>query len=90
MMYRNTGVTPVAKAKVAITLERSLLEELDELVEQRQFQNRSQAIEVAVGEKLARLRQTRLLSALGDLDPLEEQAMAEEGMESELRSWPEY
>ena len=60
----------MTKAKVAITLERSLLGELDELVEQRQFQNRSQAIEAAVSEKLARLRQTRLFSALSDLAPL--------------------
>lgn len=80
----------MAKVKVAITLERSVLLELDELVGHRQFQNRSQAIEAAVIEKLGRLRRTRLLSALNELDPLEEKAMAEEGMESDFRSWPEY
>lgn len=90
MMHRNTEDLTMAKAKVAITLERSLLGELDELVEQRQFLNRSQAIESAVIEKLERMRQTRLLSALSDLEPIEEKAMAEEGMASELRSWPEY
>jgi len=34
----------MAKAKVAIALERSLLMELDELVAQRRFLNRRQAI----------------------------------------------
>lgn len=57
---------------------------------QRQFLNRRQAIESAVIEKLERMRQTRLLSALSDLDSFEEMAIAEEGMESELRAWPEY
>lgn len=89
-MFRNTMTSEMAKTKVAITLESALLAELDELVSERHFPNRSQAIEAAVVEKLARLRQTRLLSALNDLDPLEEKALAEEGMGNELGSWPEY
>ena len=80
----------MTKAKVAITLERSVLDELDELVRRRQFDNRSQAIESAVVEKLERHKRTRLVAALNDPDPLEEKSFAEEGLRSELSIWPEY
>ena len=78
------------KMKVAVTLERSLLEELDELVAQRRFPNRSQAIESAVADALERLARTRLVQESAKLDPTEEKALAEEGMGSELATWPEY
>jgi metal-responsive CopG/Arc/MetJ family transcriptional regulator len=78
------------KSKVAITLSRELLEELDELVAQRRFPNRSQAIEAALAEKLARLARTRLAQEAAKLDPAEEKALAEEGVGSELATWPEY
>lgn len=78
------------KSKIAITLERSLLHELDKLVGKRQFSNRSQAIEAAVVEQLRRIKRTRLLDALNDIDPLEEIAFAEEGLEAALEIWPEY
>ena len=89
-MPGNTTGFQMTKAKVAITLERSVLDELDELVRRRQFDNRSQAIETAVVEKLERHKRTRLVAALNDLDPLEEKALAEEGLHSELESWPAY
>jgi Arc/MetJ-type ribon-helix-helix transcriptional regulator len=78
------------KLKVAITLERELLEELDELVAQRRFPNRSQAIEAAVAETLQRMAGTRLARECAKLDPAEEKAVAEEGMGAELAAWPEY
>ncbi|MFO7545968.1 MAG: ribbon-helix-helix domain-containing protein [Trueperaceae bacterium] len=78
------------KAKIAITLDRAVLTELDELIAQRRFQNRSQAIEDAVVEKLERLARTRLATELDKLDPAEEKALAEEGSRSELAAWPEY
>ena len=36
------------KTKVALTLDRTLLEQVDELVARRRFRNRSQAIETAL------------------------------------------
>jgi metal-responsive CopG/Arc/MetJ family transcriptional regulator len=78
------------KSKVAITLSTELLEELDELVAQRRFPSRSQAIEAAVAEKLGRLARTRLAREAARLDPDEERALAEEGMGAELVAWPEY
>jgi metal-responsive CopG/Arc/MetJ family transcriptional regulator len=78
------------KLKVAITLERELLEELDELVAQRRFPSRSQAIEAAVAETLQRMAGTRLARECAKLEPAEEKALAEEGMGAELAAWPEY
>ena len=78
------------KTKVAVTLESGLLDEVDSLVRQHRFANRSQAIEAAVSEQLLRMRRTRLAEACALLDPAEERALAEEGMGDELDSWPEY
>jgi metal-responsive CopG/Arc/MetJ family transcriptional regulator len=78
------------KKKVAVTLNSALIEELDELIAQRRFPNRSQAIEAALAEKLARLARTRLAREAAKLDPAEEKALAEEGMGAELATWPEY
>ena len=78
------------KAKIAITLETSLLNGLDALVRQRRFRNRSQAIEAALQEKLERLHRTRLAEECAKLVRAEERALAEEGLHAELGTWPEY
>ena len=80
----------MAKRKVAVTLNGKLLEELDDLIARREFPNRSQAIEAAIEEKLERLARTRLARESAKLDRAEEKAFAEEGMATELDSWPEY
>jgi len=76
--------------KVAITIEQDLLAELDKLVAERVFPNRSKAVQQAVQEKLARMRRTRLAAECAKLDPQFEQAVAEQGMAWELKTWPEY
>lgn len=78
------------KTKLAITLETSVLGELDRLVAQRRFTNRSQAIESAIAEKLERLKRSRLARECAKLDPDEERALAEEGLEGSRDTWPEY
>jgi metal-responsive CopG/Arc/MetJ family transcriptional regulator len=80
----------VPKAKVAITVEAALLDQVDELVARREFRNRSQAIEAALSEKLARARRTRLARAGAKLRPREEKALAEEGLAADSKTWPEY
>jgi metal-responsive CopG/Arc/MetJ family transcriptional regulator len=80
----------MAKTKLAITLETATLEELDRLVTEHRFPNRSQAIQAAVEEKLTRLSHSRLARECAKLDPAAEQALAEEGMASELAEWPAY
>lgn len=79
----------MSTAKVAITLDENLLEEVDELVSEGIFHNRSQAIATAVREKVLRLGKKSLARELMKLDPKEEKKIAEEWMNGES-SWPEY
>jgi metal-responsive CopG/Arc/MetJ family transcriptional regulator len=76
--------------KVAITLDKDLLDRLDRLVKNRHFKNRSRAVQEAVSEKLARLERGRLSRESAKLNRRDEQAMAEEGLSSEADEWPEY
>ena len=78
------------KAKVAVTLSTEILRELDALIAEQRFPNRSQAVEMALAEKLERLSHARLARAAAKLDPVEEKALAEEGMGVEIAAWPEY
>ena len=68
------------RAKVAISLDESTLERLDNLVERAVFSNRSQAIQEAVEEKRARMERSRLVRECAKLDPTFKRALAEEGM----------
>jgi metal-responsive CopG/Arc/MetJ family transcriptional regulator len=80
----------MAKSKVAISLEESTLVRLDQLVKKQVFSNRSQAIEEAVAEKLARFEKSRLAQECAKLDPAFEKALAEEGLSEDSAEWPEY
>ncbi len=80
----------MAKSKIAITLEETTLERLDDLVERAVFPSRSQAIQEAVEEKLSRIERTRLARECAKLDPAFERALAEEGMTEDIVQWPEY
>ena len=79
----------MGKAKIAITVDEHALEEIDRLVSEGLFPNRSKAIESAVQERLARLHRSRLAVECAKLDRSEEQALAEEGYAGESE-WPEY
>ena len=78
------------RAKVAITLDEETLGRLDKLVKAQVFPNRSQAIQAAVDEKLARMSKSRLARECAKANPIVEKSMAEEGMTWERNEWPEY
>jgi len=80
----------MAKSKVAISLDESTLDQLDKLVEKARYTSRSQAIQEAVEEKLARLNRSRLARECAKLDPAFEKALAEEGLSKDAAEWPEY
>ena len=82
--------TAMPKTKVALTLDSTLIEQVDELVERRRFRNRSQAIEAALADKLQRLARTRLARESAKLNPREEKRLADEGLAEDLAVWPEY
>lgn len=89
-MICHTTSCSVTKQKVAVTLDRQLLAEMDDRVAAGAFPNRSQAIEAALAETLARRARTRLSRECGLLDPAEERALAEEGLGAEGIEWPAY
>jgi metal-responsive CopG/Arc/MetJ family transcriptional regulator len=70
----------MAKAKIVITLDEVTLGRVDELVRQSRFGSRSQAIQQAIEEKLARLDRRRLARECTKLDPAFEKVLAEEGL----------
>jgi metal-responsive CopG/Arc/MetJ family transcriptional regulator len=78
------------KTKVALTLESSLLEQVDDLVDRKRFRSRSQAIETALADKLHRLARTRLAREAAKLNPRDEKRLADEGLADEFQRWPEY
>jgi metal-responsive CopG/Arc/MetJ family transcriptional regulator len=80
----------MSKEKIAITLDENSLNELDRLVRENVFPNRSQAIQEAVTEKLRHLSRTRLITESAKLKPRHEQELAEEGLAEDAKEWPEY
>ena len=80
----------MSKTKIAITLDEHYIDQLDRFVSAHIFQNRSQAIQKAVEEKLARMKRIRLAKECAKLDQTFEKAMADEGLTEDLSQWPEY
>ena len=80
----------MGRSKIAISLDEQVLNRVDRLVKEAVFPNRSQAIQVAVEEKLERLERSRLARECAKLDPEFEKSLAEEGLTEELAEWPEY
>lgn len=80
----------MAAAKVAITMEQSLIRRIDRLVKRSVYPSRSRAIQEAVAEKLARLDHGRLARELSKLNTDEEQQLAEAGLSQEAKGWPAY
>jgi metal-responsive CopG/Arc/MetJ family transcriptional regulator len=78
------------KSKIAVTLDRNLVGEVDRLVKQHAYPNRSQAIEDALREKLLRLKKNRLTEEVAKLDPDFERSLAEQGLSQDASEWPEY
>lgn len=76
--------------KIAITIEAGVLHEVDRLVLEKVFPNRSRAIQRAVEESLEKLGKRRLQRECRKLDPHEERAAAEEGLSEDFKAWPEY
>ena len=80
----------MSTAKVTISLDQKLVTKVDGLVRSQIFASRSQAIQSAVEEKIARLERTRLAEECAKLDPCSEQASADEGLATEANEWPAY
>jgi len=80
----------MSSAKIAITIEKDLLSDLDRLVKQRRFLNRSRAIQEALRDKIQSLERGRLARECAKLDPSFEQRLADEGLAEDFKKWPAY
>jgi Arc/MetJ-type ribon-helix-helix transcriptional regulator len=83
-MYCHTGFMV---RKIAVTLDRKAVADLDRWVKEGKYPNRSRALQSAVDLLSEREKRTRLVRELGKLNPLEEKQLAEEGAGDD---WPEY
>ena len=76
--------------KIAVTIDETTLKGLEELIREGLFPNRSRAVEHALRQTVARASRTRLITALSNLDPAEEQELSDEGLPGDINEWPEY
>ena len=76
--------------KVTVSLDAKVLRKVDRLVRLKKFPSRSRAVQTAIEEKLARFDKSRLALECEKLDPLFEQALADEGLSLEHDQWPAY
>jgi metal-responsive CopG/Arc/MetJ family transcriptional regulator len=79
----------MSSAKIAISLDAEALRQVDQLVNGGSLPSRSKLIQDAVAEKLERLRRVRLARECAKLQPVAEQAAAEEVFRGKVE-WPEY
>ncbi|MBD3290524.1 ribbon-helix-helix protein, CopG family [candidate division KSB1 bacterium] len=80
----------MSSIKIAISLEQKLVEELDQMVQNNVYPNRSKAIQDAVQEKITRINKNRLAKECAKLDINFEQSLSEEGLSTESAEWAEY
>ena len=80
----------MSTAKVAVTIDRQLLGEVDRWVAQGEYPSRSSAVRAGLMQlRAVRTKRRRLLRELANLDPAEEQALADERLQAEA-AWPAY
>jgi Arc/MetJ-type ribon-helix-helix transcriptional regulator len=79
----------MATAKVAISLDQSVLKKLDSLVKQGVFENRSSAIQEALSDRLKLVTRQQFEQECLKLSQDEEKDLANETLSAET-SWPEY
>lgn len=76
--------------KIAISIDKRVLNRIDKLVENRTFANRSRAIQSAIEEKISKLDKSRLAIESAKLNKAEEQQLSEESSQTDLTVWPDY
>jgi len=74
--------------KLAVSLDKRAVENLDRWVKEGKYPNRSRALQAAVDLLTEREKRTRLARELSKLDRKKEQRMAEEGLGD--ASWPTF
>lgn len=76
--------------KIAISIDKKILNRIDSLVEKKMFTNRSKAIQTAIEEKISKLDKSRLAIENAKLNTADEQLLSEENSKMDFAQWPEY
>lgn len=76
--------------KIAISIDKKILNRIDSLVEKKMFTNRSRAIQTAIEEKISKLDKSRLAIESAKLNTADEQLLSEENSKMDFAEWPEY
>ena len=76
--------------KIAISIDKKILDRIDRLVENKTFSNRSRAIQNAIEEKISKLDKSRLAIESAKLNKAEEQKLSDENLNTDMMEWPEY
>ena len=79
-----------ATTKIAISIDKKILDRVDNLVKKNFFSNRSKAFQAAVEEKILRMDKSRLARESAKLNRIEEQKLSEEGQKGDFHEWPDY
>jgi Arc/MetJ-type ribon-helix-helix transcriptional regulator len=77
-------------AKIAISIEPSLLKQIDSLVSRKLFRSRSEIFQIAVTKQIELLDEDAFKRECAKLDPVEEQVFADIGISTDLTEWPAY
>ncbi|MFW6274956.1 MAG: CopG family transcriptional regulator [Spirochaetota bacterium] len=80
----------MGKSKIAVTIDKRVLEAVDRYVLEHSSESRSSFFESAVAERVERYEKGRLGRELDKLDDEEERQIAEEGVQAENEIWLEY
>ena len=80
----------MAAFKFVISVDRVLMERLDDFVQRGYFLNRSTAFQTAFKDKIDRIERKRLTKECAKLDPKFEREQAEDVTMEEFKSWPEF
>lgn len=80
----------MSTTKIAISIDKKLLSELDNMVVLKNFPSRSNAIQQAVEDKLSRIKKYRLFIECSKLDYKEEMESANEVIQGEREQWQKY
>ncbi len=84
------GEQEMPKDKVAITVEKEILRELDLMVKEKNLPSRSKAIEEAISQLIENWRKKRLFEQLRKLDIEAEKAEAEASIDAVNEAWQKY
>ncbi len=77
-------------SKIAISIEPSLLKQIDSLVSRKLFRSRSEIFQIAVIKQIELLDEDAFDRECAKLDPVEEQLFADIGISTNLNEWPAY